>query len=375
MKKTLLPLLLAGIFSIGGCKTADYTRQDINKIPKKNIEMLVENIETAPSLEQEKKESLSLKYTKTRDVLEKYEKFPEHKVNLYFPGQEIRELDTTGFLNQYADEIKSLEDSIPEDSKRIRLGLGEPDRDEFASQRSGDNQLSDESGLFGVDSYFTKGKGNFLIDVREVTKVENWKNKKEYYISVLFGQQAFNAVKEREDWLYGLETLEDSGVGFAVGGGGGAGGVGASKLIGGIWAYFEGINPPKKTSLSDNKYDIGGLEKKSADVYSNLRFCKNTETKSKIIVPYSEGTGIIYAGDIKDVKYQDNGVIFRVDKQGINHIKDFLYRLLQAGTRFCCGGDGGDDIISGNKFGGGQTGGPGGGGTGGGGQGGGAGGG
>ncbi len=349
-----MPVLLSAF--LAGCTTANYSRQDINEIPVKKAESLVKIVETMPTPKFKGDIVDSLSYEDTKKVVEKYENLPEQKIMLYFPTDKIisektlereseaRVLDTTGLLNQYADEIKRLEDLIPEKSKRIRLSLAEADRKQFATQRSGDNQLSIESGLFGVDSYYASGNGQFLIDVKEVTGVgKDFRNKKEFRISVLFGQEAFNAMKERKDWLAGLTFAEDVAMGGAMGGAYGAGGVAAGKLIDGVWAYFEGINPPEGTFMSDNRFNISKLEEKSSDVYSALKVSKEENARSCMTVPYSNGAGLVRAGYATKVVYKDNEVIFNTDEKGVHHLKDLIYRLLQVGTRFGSKGKNGTD--------------------------------
>ena len=93
-------------------------------------------------------------------------------------------------------------------------------------------------------------------------------------------------VEHRRDWLFGLTALENAGIGFVFGGPWGAA-FGAGKTLGdGLFAYFEGRNPPKNTFMEDDVDAVTGLRKEESDAYSVLNHAQKIGATQMILVNY-----------------------------------------------------------------------------------------
>ncbi len=388
--ESIAGLVLAGAATLSGCVTANHKLNDISKIPKARIESLVTQAQTRTYSNGLKSDPTNLDYEETSKIISKYEHLPTQNINLYTSNDQIikvdleegnkpkinytklkpKKLDTTGILNSYADEIKSIENSLPLEAARgRRFVIGKTDADTKTGQS---NQLSNASGLLGIDVYSTKGNGNFLVEINEITRLDKkLTEEKNYEIKIKFGEESFREKKKRTDNVWVLEGAESAGLGFLAGGYSAAGGAVAEHLVGGIWGYFEGREAPKDTFMVENRTNLGKLEQRTSDTFSTLKQSKELGATGLITIPYiSEdnmeiGTAMVYVGNPIDVKTgDDGGLVITTNEKGANHLKMLLLRTLKTATRISCsGGNGGSKTIKKPcepGHGGGQGGGPGG---------------
>jgi len=394
MKKPRMTLaVLTATLALTGCATSDHRISDIMKIPPANIKLLSEQARAYENSHKKEVVATSQNYLtgkETQNILARYEHLPMQNIELYMPlpsspvravGEQEnlvlapRRLDTTGVLNPYLDEVKSVEESMPEKAERRRFVLGPADAD---TERGRDNQLSDLCGILGIDTYTTKGNGNstkgngnFLIEIDEVTHLgENFREEKDYNIKLTFGEESFREMKKRIDWMYVLEGVESAGLGFLAAGTSGIVGSPAEHAVVGLWGYVEGLEAPKGTFMSDSRVNVGKLEERVADVYTVFEQTKELRADSLLVVPYStqeeQGTAYVFLRSPLKVESGKNSVTITTNQKGANHLKMLLLRALRVGTRVWCGENdtkrivekGGDPCPP--AFGGGQTGGPGG---------------
>ncbi len=285
---------LGGLFTGQGFKSAEYTRNDVNRVPARGIGFM-QGTSTMPLASHpivKYTPGISLPYAETVATINKYQNFPPHKVDLIWQNEnnqmELRDLNTSGPMNPFAYEIAKLEErvgNIPV-NRRNRLTIGGPNKN-MISPLSAGNQLSTRSGLLGIESYSFAPANNFFVDVRKTTGVSgNLRNYGEYQITVAFGQEALYMAQHARDRLFFLSALENAAIGFAFGGPWGAIAGGVKSLFDGVWAYFEGKNPPKSTLLSDNRHYVSNLEARAADVFSILNNSHELSANTLIVANY-----------------------------------------------------------------------------------------
>ncbi len=340
MNKTLTSLLLAGLAGLTGCTTANYEVKDSTSLPKQTIQGFTAMANRPVSTNYQALVQQSTPYTNIATLADRYGRLPSQKVDVYFATQgstnrpSLETLNTTGPANAALPVVQRLEQNITNYAQVFSFTLGNADRTSFVGSQSANNQLSNESGLLGIDSYYNPGtngtKGKFFIQVNEVDGLKGVHENKHYNVSVTFGKDAIRARKTRKDGLIILRTLTESASAYGAAGLGGPIGPAAGAIVDGTWSYFEGRNAPKGNNLSQGRWYADGLEKSVSDTLAILNQTKDRGANDIIVVPYDHGTGVIYAKDASNIRVAPNKATFETTQAGANILSSYLFSAIKA---------------------------------------------
>ncbi|MDP3881377.1 MAG: hypothetical protein Q8Q31_00675 [Nanoarchaeota archaeon] len=344
---------LAAILS--GCMTTqNHDLKDISRVNRSSARVLTEGINAVKATNEVIRASgmtnnynityptgtqNPLSYSESKRLSETYSGIlPKLNANFYFPtndtvitenstnrvyGFDMQEVNTTGPLNSYLDEIKRVEDKVRQDRPGyVFLDVGNADRN-FASDRSADNQFSRQKGILGVEfhsqdltnkfaSYVAheSANGDLSITLDFASPEFNGKFRRNVVpaIGVMAGQAGTAYVILRE-------TI-NSNAGLA-----GAAGVGAAELLDFTVGYFEGRKAPGETMMVQSRNAINiGLEDSVARNLAIFERAKHLGAKDVALFEDKEGgLGIVYGNNFKSVNSDGNTLTVVVDGEaGVN---------------------------------------------------------
>jgi hypothetical protein len=285
---------LGSVLTGQGFPSANYTQEDVNRLSQASVRFIqgASQLSMPCNPTVQHSQVISMTAGDTCNTVLKYGNFPQNQLDVFWldSNSQIKafNLNLTGPQNRNAFPITLLEGLIDgvNGTRRNRLIIGSQDRNLISSQ-SGNNELSTRSGILGTDSISTVDNNNFLVYVRKKTGVNRgFREYADYEVTVAFGQESLKMVQNARDRVFFLRGLENAGIGFAFGGPWGAAIMGAKTIFDGVWAYFEGRNPPGSSLYIDDRQFVSRLKGSAKDVYSIFENSARLGANSLIVVPY-----------------------------------------------------------------------------------------
>ncbi|MDD5193185.1 MAG: hypothetical protein PHF67_01220 [Candidatus Nanoarchaeia archaeon] len=297
---------VAGLSS-AGCVTANYNAAKVNgRVPNANVRIL-ESMANQPAAPVSLDSGEHLPLDESRRLYDTYNgNLAPQRISFVYqePGNTQatfeRTLDTSGPFNARGNDIslyvmQQLMTQVPEDARTTTYDLGTASREDTLSPRTPGNKLSRDDGLYLVQAYSNSENRNFVIRVKEASKVtKNLRRKDDYYIEIDFNQPEFRAEKRRKDLRYLLDTGLDglfASTAFFAGPYGYVTPAVAVAVDGvdGLVAYVEGKKAPKDALFSTDTTLITSLPRHQALTTSVLDNSARTRSSQLAFVPLFDG--------------------------------------------------------------------------------------
>jgi hypothetical protein len=340
LTKYLLGTAIA--LSAAGCTTSTtYAPKDITKLDSLNVKALNAKAQKPLDVSFEpdsridptnvnfRQPDYQASLEDARNLVSTYGNLPPVNALVYVPqsnstGQvDPYLLNTTGPLNKAVPVIRELETllNLP-NSQRTRLIEGNPDVN-FLSSETSNRQSSSNSGLLGVDYFWTNSDAsNFVISVKEVSGVDSsFDVRHNYKISIQFGEPTYSESKLRKDKAFPVKVAGDAVVNIPFGSPLGAV---LNDFIDGGYAFIES-KAPLGTSLESGRIHISRLTQKQSDLVSLLRNASSTKTTNIITANFGDSVAVVYARNARNVVADDHVITFETDRESAMGIGRFIY--------------------------------------------------